>query len=86
MTPVHEGKMHRTGNADIRHIAENEFEKCSEFRVGHLAGGHRKVSMMVLAQSTRMAIDWDIEWGIRQGEVNALVRQQDTVSISIPGI
>jgi len=24
MTPVHEGKMHSTRNADIRHIAENE--------------------------------------------------------------
>ena len=86
MTPVHECKMHRTGNADIRHIAENEFEKGSEFRVGHLAGGHRKVSMMVLTQSTGMAIDGDIERGVRQGEVNALVRQQDTVSIGIPGI
>ena len=86
MTPVHECEMHRTGNADIGHIAENKFEKGSEFRVGHLAGGHRKVSMTVLARSTGMAIDWDIERGVGQGKVNPLVRQQDTVSIGIPGI
>ena len=42
--------------------------------------------MMVLTQASGMTIDRDIEGRIGQGEVNALVLQQDRVSIRLPSV